>query len=119
MPTINSEDAGDHACPYNRFQPCLGMKCMAWIWIGRAFDSCETDNLVDTEDGQRPLGAPPMPEGDGWEADGGPFKKGYARSSKDKLPAATGQRWTRKRKVNHGRCGRAAMDSAYDDQIPF
>jgi hypothetical protein len=88
---------------------------MAWAWLGPAFDVAETDNLVDTEDGQRPIGVPSSPEGDDWEADGPSFKKGYHQSTKNKLPAATAQRWRRARKVQMGFCGRVGADQRYDN----
>jgi hypothetical protein len=113
MPTIFANDAGDHACPYNNFNPCLGSKCMAWTWQGPRADRCETDNLVETEEGPRPIGSPATPEGEGWEMDGPPFSKGYHRSDKDKLPKATGQRWSRPRPVVKGSCSRHSGDNEY------
>lgn len=110
MPTIFAKDAEDHACPYNEFRACLGPRCMAWVWEGPRADRCETDNLVETEEGLRPIGAPKTPEGDGWEMDGGTFSRGYRRSAKDKLPPATAQRRVRQRECTQGRCVRSGGD---------
>lgn len=106
MPEIFAEDAASYNCPFNDFKPCFGEACMAFVWSGRPHDNCETDNLVDTAEGIRPLGDPQMPEGDGWVMDGPSFSKGYHRSEKDKLPKATGQRWVRPRPLTRGSCGR-------------
>lgn len=110
MPTIFAKEAGDHAWPFAAFKPCLGPICMVWAWEGPAADRCETDNLVETEDGVRPLGSPSTPAGEGWEMDGGPFPKGYHRSAKDRLPTGTGQRWVRRRQAVEGHCARGAGD---------
>jgi hypothetical protein len=114
MPTISVADADAHDCPFAAFTPCRGARCMAWTWLGPAFDMAETDNLIDGENGQYPTGVPASPEGEGWETDGPTFKKGYHRSGKDKLPQATGQRWRRARKVQIGFCGRVGADQRYD-----
>lgn len=106
MPSIDETKASEHCCPYNNFSSCFGARCMAWTWDGPSHDRCETDNLQETEEGPRPLGVPAVPEGDGWEADGPSYKKGYHQSSKNKLPPATGQRWIRRRSVSHGHCSR-------------
>lgn len=113
MPSIDETKAEDHRCPYNNFVPCFGARCMAWQWDGPSHDRCETDNLQDTEEGQRPVGVPSTPEGDGWEADGPIFKKGYHGSSKNKLPPAHAQRWTRRRSVSLGHCARGGQDNPY------
>jgi hypothetical protein len=114
MPLIDATEADARECPFDNFSPCRGPRCMAWAWFGPAFDFAETDNLVETEDGQRPIGVPPAPEGDGWEMDGASFRKGYHRSGKDKLPQATGQRWRRARKTQTGFCGRVGPDQRND-----
>lgn len=106
MPTIFERDAPEHACPYDAFSPCRGSRCMAWAWTGPTVDRCETDNLVETEEGPRPVGDPTLPEGDGWQMDGAPYAKSYHRSAKDKLPPAAGQRWVREREVLKGECAR-------------
>lgn len=111
MPSIFASDAPDHLCPYNDFAPCAGPRCMAWVWNGRTHDRCETDNLTETEDGPRPVGAPRTPEGEGWQMDGPAFSKGYHRSDKDKLPKATGQRWIRDLPKQTGSCSRGGQDS--------
>lgn len=111
MPSIFAADAGDHLCPYNEFNPCAGEKCMAWLWQGPQADHCETDNLVETEDGQRPVGAPPTPDGEGWVMDGPPHQKGYHQSAKLGLPKATAQRWTKDRPRAQGMCGRTPPDN--------
>lgn len=113
MPTIIEKDAGSYECPFNNFRPCAGAKCMAFAWDGPTHDRCETDNLVDTVEGQRPIGAPPMPDGDGWIMDGPAFSKGYHRSEKDKLPKATCQRWVRKREQVGGYCSRTESRDHY------
>lgn len=119
MSLVDVALAETRECPFNAFAPCKGERCMAWNWFGRPFDLAETDNLVDTEEGQRPIGVPPLPDDQGgWEADGVPFKKGYHQSSKNKLPQATAQRWRRPRKVVMGYCGRTGRHD-HDDYIPF
>ncbi len=105
MARIFEAEAGAYACPYRDFQPCLGAKCMAWIWLGRTQDVCETDNLVETEEGPRPLGEPLMPDGEGWQMDGPARPKTYHRSAKDKLPPGKAQRWVRARPLVEGCCG--------------
>lgn len=110
MPEIFEKHSFQHACPYNGFAECLGSKCMAFRWAGPTHDRCETDNLVQSEDGPRPIGSAPMPDGDGWEMDGPSFAKGYHRSEKDKLPKATAQRWIRERPLLRGSCGRVGAD---------
>ena len=105
---VHEDNAGNHACPFRNFEPCLGAKCMAFSYIGRDIDQCDTDNLGETGDGPRPIGDVKSPEGDGWEADGPAFKKSYHRSAKNGLPAATGQRWIRKRHRSNGTCARVA-----------
>ncbi len=113
MPVIDISKAETHECPFRDWRPCRGDACMAWTWHGPAFDHAETDNVQDTADGPRPVGVPPLPdERGGWEADGAPFSRGYHRSGKDKLPAATGQRWVRPREVRMGFCGRCGPPDA-------
>jgi hypothetical protein len=121
MPSIIEERSADYACPFNEFKPCLGAKCMAFVWSGRPVDRCETDNLVETADGARPIGAPKTPDGEGWITDGEPFSKGYHRSEKDKLPKATGQRWVRRRERLMGACSRVNGADYFDCDagIPF
>lgn len=111
MPNIFAADADDHACPYRDFQPCLGVKCMAWRWNDPPFQRCETDNLQDTPDGPRPVGDPPTPEGEGWLMEGPSHQKGYHRSEKDKLPKATAQRWLREMPKVRGGCARHPGDN--------
>ena len=110
MPEIFASEAHAHSCPFNDFSPCLGPQCMAFRWHGPTHDRCETDNLIETDEGPRPVGVPAIPEGDGWEMDGPSFSKGYHRSEKDKLPKATGQRWIRARDLQRGSCGRVGTD---------
>jgi hypothetical protein len=117
MPTINALDASRHLCPFDGFKTCRGSVCMAWSWHGHAFERAETDNLTRIEDGsERPVGVPPMPDGDGWEADGPSFKRSYHQSNKLGLPPATGQRWMRQVTRATGFCGRIGDR---DDGIPF
>jgi hypothetical protein len=113
MPTIFEADATDHLCPYNDFKPCFGAACMGWSWLGPQADRCETDNLVETEDGPRPVGTPPTPEGEGWVMDGEPRQKGYHQSAKLGLPKATAQRWVRERPRAQGQCARHPGDDRY------
>jgi len=115
MPTIDVIDADKHECPFNNFSPCRGPRCMAWLWSGAAFEGAETDNLHDTDDGLRPIGVPPAPDGEDWNAEGPPFRKGYYRSDKDKLPQATAQRWIRRRRQQRGFCSRSGADRFGDD----
>lgn len=110
MAIIFETDAGDHACPYRNFEPCLGARCMAWFWDGPAAERCETDNLQDTAEGPRPIGGPRTPDGDGWLMDGPTCSKGYHRSEKDKLPKATSQRWIKPLPRPKGGCGRVNDD---------
>lgn len=110
MGEIFDAEAHEYACPYHDFKPCMGSRCMAFRWSGPTHDRCETDNLVQTEDGLRPVGSPAAPEGEGWEMDGPSYSKGYHRSDKDKLPKATGQRWIKRRELVRGSCGRVASD---------
>ena len=113
MPVIFEKDAPDHACPFRDFQPCLGAKCMAWSWYGRTEDRCETNNLVETEEGQRPVGSPKVPEGEGWQMDGPARHTGYHRSAKDKLPPALTQYWVRPLEQVRGGCNRTGHDQGY------
>lgn len=116
MPAINVLDAKRHTCPFNAFAPCQGAQCMAWTWEGQPYECCETDNLVQMEDGAiRPVGDARSPEGDGWRADGLPFAKGYHQSAKLGLPPGKAQRWIRERPRALGSCGRTARH----DDIPF
>lgn len=113
MPTIFEKDAAEQLCPYNDFKPCFGAKCMAWSWVGPRQDHCTTDNLVETEDGPRPIGVPPAPAGEGWAMEGEPGEKGYSRSKKDGLPPAATQYWVRPRVTVRGQCARNVGDNEY------
>lgn len=113
MPTIKETDAIDHSCPWRDWKECLGERCMAWQWIGPQVERCETDNLVETAEGARPLGEPRLPIGEGWERDGAPVSKSYHRSKQDSLPLAQAQRWIRDLQPKQGCCGRTASDQSY------
>lgn len=118
MSEVFASEAKDHLCPFqfNDGSHCSGPKCMAWRWAGQTHERCETDNLIETPEGPRPEGAPPVPDGDGWEMDGNSFTKGYHRSEKDKLPKATAQRWIRQLEQTKGFCGRIGPSNDY---MPF
>ncbi len=110
MPVIDHEDAAEHLCPLRNFQTCYGPQCMAWQWEGQPFERCETDNLSDTPDGQRPVGDIKTPSGYGWEPDGEPFDKGYHQSAKLNLPKARAQRWIRPVPRSKGFCSQYGRD---------
>lgn len=110
---IIGKDAGNYLCPFDHFEACRGAKCMAFQWAGQTHERCETDNLIDTPEGQRPEGSPATPSGDGWLMDGPSFTKGYHRSEKDKLPKATAQRWVRPVEQVNGYCGRVGPSDRY------
>lgn len=107
---VEHDEAMNKECPWNNFSPCKGDVCMAWNWMGRAFEECETDNLVETDDGKRPIGDVQTPPGEDWQAYGQPFNKSYHQSQKLKLPPATAQRWRRKVARQTGFCSRAMFD---------
>ena len=113
MAKVFEKDARDHLCPYNGFAPCFGAKCMAWVWIGPDAERCTTTNLQQTPDGERPVGDPPAPNGDGWDRDGVARQTGYHRSKQDGLPPAISQGWIRRLGVFEGRCGRSSSDEYY------
>ena len=120
MPTIIESEAHKHVCPFRGFEPCLGARCMAWIWAGRPYQRETTTNLVNTSEGKRPDPAvePPMPEGEGWMREGQPHLAGYEGSAKLKLPKATAQLWVRPIKRASGGCSRLGAD-AYGEGLPF
>lgn len=108
MPSIPEIEAVEHKCPWNGFTQCFGSECMAWVWNGAPYEDAETHNIVKTEDGERPVGDPPEPEGADWKPEGAPVPKGYHRSDKDNLPKGSMQRWRRKRERLFGSCGRVS-----------
>lgn len=117
MPTIKETEAFERACPYNNFNPCLGARCMAWMWSGPDADQCVTDNLVEPADGTKPIGDPPVPDGFGWIADGQTMAKSYHRRAKDGKPTGTMQHWIRQRDQALGYCARVGTRN--DHHVEF
>jgi len=92
---------------------------MAWSFFGSEDARTRTTNLKMTDEGERPIGDPPAPEGDGWEKDGAEMSIGYHQSAKLNLPKAREQRWFKPVVRTTGFCSRAGADRSPQYDYPF